>query len=382
MRILVVTNYYPNHRGGVELVAEQLAERLSSLHDARITWIATNPDDYDLQSGKYYKIEPVAASDFLSKILPFDLPFVCFTGRNHIKNAVKNCDIVHIHDYLSHIGKLAYSYAKKFSKPILFTQHVGQIPFKKKYYYQLHSFLNKNIGRKALRGASGRVFVSEKVMDYFERECGVTKASELIPNGVDHNIFNPVSRERINKIRAELGYKPDDIIYMFAGKFEEKKGIDVLRYLANNLPDVKWIMAGAGEKNPNSWGYHNVKVYSDRAGKSLAELYRIADLFVLPSYGEGFPLVVQESMACGTPVMISNDTLKGFKKLEKHCFNLAILDEKPEEKWLDKCRILSKKVEKLHELRDDTAKFAQKEWSWLKTTKKYHDLMLDIIRYY
>lgn len=382
MKILIVTNYYPEHRGGIELVAEQLAERLASLHDARITWIASNPNDEKILGGKYYQTIPVHTSEILSNFLPFDLPLVRFLSRNKIIKAVKNSDLVHIHDYLSHIGKLAFTYARRWKKPVLFTQHIGNIPFRQNYYYQLHSFLNKTIGKKVLRSANGRVFVSEKVMEYFERECGVTKASELIPNGVDHNIFNPVSRERINNIREKLGYNRDDLIFMFAGKFEQKKGLHILRYLANNLPQIKWIIAGNGNINPDAWGNRNVKVFSDRAGKTLAELYRIADLFVLPSYGEGFPLVVQESMACGTPVMISNDTLKGFQKLEKHCFNLAILDEKSEEKWLYKCQMLSDKIDKLRNLRDDTAKFAQKEWSWLRTTKRYHDLIMDIMRFY
>ena len=45
--------------------------------------------------------------------------------------------------------------------------------------------------------------------------------------------------------------------------------------------------------------------------EELRELYGSHDLFIMPSYGEGFPLVVQESLACGTPVVISIDTAHG-----------------------------------------------------------------------
>lgn len=382
MRIVLVTNYYENHKGGIELVAGRLAEQLSSLHDARITWLASDFDNYKPVIGKFYKTDPIKSYDFLSRFLPFDLPVISLSAMKKLKYHIKDCNLVHIHEYLSFINLFAINYAIKYKKPILITQHVGIIQYKNPFQRKLFSFLNKSLGKKVLRKADGRVFVSEKVMDYFESECGVMKANDLIPNGVDHNIFNPKNKEWIDKKREELGYKPQEIIFMFAGKFEAKKGLSIIEYLAKNMPEVKWILAGFGNIDPNKWNLRNVKVANNLDSKDLANLYRISDLFVLPSYGEGFPLVVQESMACGTPVLISKDTLKGFKKLEKHCFSVAILDEDAKEKWLDKCKILADKSDKLINLREDSAKFAQREWNWIKTTKKYHDLMINLIRYY
>ena len=77
----------------------------------------------------------------------------------------------------------------------------------------------------------------------------------------------------------------------------------MLRAAAEARPNLTFAFAGWGVIDPSSWGLANVRVYSDLAGPSLAELYQASDVFVLPSQGEGFPLVVQEALACGLPVV-------------------------------------------------------------------------------
>jgi glycosyltransferase involved in cell wall biosynthesis len=49
-------------------------------------------------------------------------------------------------------------------------------------------------------------------------------------------------------------------------------------------------------------------VFSDLAGPSIAPLYQASDLFVLPSKGEGFPLVIQEALDCGLPLVCRAET--------------------------------------------------------------------------
>jgi alpha-maltose-1-phosphate synthase len=94
---------------------------------------------------------------------------------------------------------------------------------------------------------------------------------------------------------------------IFVGRFVEKKGLAILRAVAARRPDLHFLLIGRGPISPENWGLPNVLVMGTQPQQTIAELYRAADLLLLPSVGEGFPLVVQEAMACGLPVICGSD---------------------------------------------------------------------------
>ena len=95
---------------------------------------------------------------------------------------------------------------------------------------------------------------------------------------------------------------------MFVGRFVEKKGLAALRELAINRPDCEFVLVGDGPINPASWGLQNVTLLGRRTRQELARLYRACDGLVLPSIGEGYPLVVQEALASGLSVYCGLDS--------------------------------------------------------------------------
>lgn len=127
-----------------------------------------------------------------------------------------------------------------------------------------------------------------------------------IPYGVDTNLFHP-GRSHARRL---LGLGQDDpiILVVAQGLDDPRKGIG---YAVRAIADVDALNlvvlllgAGGGHELVGSLGAHQVKplgYVTDRV--ALARCYAAADLLVFTSLAENFPCVVQEAMACGTPVL-------------------------------------------------------------------------------
>ena len=139
----------------------------------------------------------------------------------------------------------------------------------------------------------------------------------MIFNGVDTGSFRP-ARDAAEKAkwRHHLDFAQHRPVALFVGRFVEKKGLDVLRQAAALGSDIDWVFAGWGGLDPNAWGLANVFVRAGLTQASLAPLYRASDVLVLPSTGEGLPLVLQEAMACGLASVLNAETAAADDRLD------------------------------------------------------------------
>jgi glycosyltransferase involved in cell wall biosynthesis len=96
---------------------------------------------------------------------------------------------------------------------------------------------------------------------------------------------------------------------LFVGRLAKQKGLDYLIAAAKELPDMKFILAGKGEeeKRLKSIAPPNVEFLGFVSQEKLIKLYAKAQIFCLPSIGEGFGLVLLEAMASGCAIVSTID---------------------------------------------------------------------------
>ena len=123
----------------------------------------------------------------------------------------------------------------------------------------------------------------------------------MIPNGVNTKVFYPRNKY---EMRRELNLPLEDFICIFVGSFCARKGnLRVDRALKSCL-DVSTIFIGKGESfSPQSNCLFCGSVKHDEIAKYLCA----SDVFILPTLGEGCCNAILEALACGLPIISSED---------------------------------------------------------------------------
>ena len=307
MKVLIASAYFESHRGGIEIVAGCLAREMQR-QGAEVTWMATDDTLPPVPNSGSGVSVPIRAWNITERRLGVPMPLPGPGGVATIWRAVKATDVVLLHDSLYLTNVVALLSAHWHRKPVVITQHIAAVPYRNPLLRGLMAAANAVIARPMLAGAEQVVFISETVKAGFG-PVRYKSAPRLIFNGVDTNVFRvPPPKFDRDAARASLGLPARNPVALFVGRFVEKKGLHFIAQLALRRTDLTFALAGWGPLDPRAWGLPNVQVLSGLQGPSLASLYQASDVLILPSIGEGFPLVLQEALACGLPVICGKET--------------------------------------------------------------------------
>jgi glycosyltransferase involved in cell wall biosynthesis len=228
---------------------------------------------------------------------------------------VKSSDILHGHGFYVGTNYLFGREARLENKPLVYHVHGIFEPYilrRSRWKKQLVHWLfeDANFGHARLWRA-----LTLREADQI-RSRGIKAPIVVAPNGLnlnefpapanhDHDIETPMAGKLSKKRRRAL----------FLGRIHPKKGLDLLlpcwARLEKARKDWELIVAGPDENGylaharaiVESLGLENDVIFTGPVTRQpkRALLYS-ADLFVLPSYSEGFPMSLLEAMACGVPV--------------------------------------------------------------------------------
>ena len=130
--------------------------------------------------------------------------------------------------------------------------------------------------------------------------------------GLDGNHFANVSVDKAGK-REEIGVPEEAYMILSVGELNENKNHQVvIKALAEiNNPDIHYVIVGRGKlaeylQNLAESAGISEQVYVVGYRTDVPEFYKIADLFVHPSYREGLPVALMECLAAGTPCITSD----------------------------------------------------------------------------
>lgn len=171
----------------------------------------------------------------------------------------------------------------------------------------------------AMRAASGILPVSAFTRDVIHREAAVPMSRmRVVPDTFRAENFTP--GPKCPTLLQRYGLKPNQPVILTIGRLsasERYKGQDqillAMPSLIRELPDLHYILGGRGDDEQRlrqlcaELGLEkNVTFTGFIPEAELADHYRLADLYVMPSTGEGFGIVYLESLACGRPCLVGD----------------------------------------------------------------------------
>ncbi len=240
--------------------------------------------------------------------------FLSMRYSRQAKKLLQTMDIVHVHHpFLS--GRLALRYCRQANIPIVFTNHSRYDLYAQAYL----SMMPEEVSLGMLQAymppfcrAMDLVITPSAGMEKVLRELKVESHIEIVPNGVDLLSFQhatPLPREK-------FGYRPDDILVVYAGRIALEKNIPLLidsfDGVANAVPNVRLLLIGSGIQQFEDEIRTHIEKKSNRdrirlAGRipydQLPAYLAMCDIFATASVTEVHPLSVIEAMGAGLPIM-------------------------------------------------------------------------------
>jgi phosphatidylinositol alpha 1,6-mannosyltransferase len=313
MRIMIVTDMYPPMVGGVPTVTQGLAVDFANRGD-QVWVVAPSYGQRDVQRLEHkvhvYRFSSFEWPTYEELRIPF-LPILPF--RRLLKKV--DPDIIHIHSPVV-LGNIAQIVAGSLRKPVVVTNHY--LPINMSRSLSSDPLLGKTITTVSysylVHFCNRCEYVTAPTMTALNLlyEHGLRAPAQAISNGVDLKKFSPGDRDK--RLWQHFKLPQGRPLILSVNRLSQEKRIDVLiDAVAKMTRDAHLAIASTGPAEAGLRAQVEELNLKDKVSflgfvhdTDLAPLYRLADVFAIPSEAELQSLATMEAMACGRPVVAAD----------------------------------------------------------------------------
>ena len=200
---------------------------------------------------------------------------------------------------------------------------------------------------------------------------------ELLPRGVDSQLFSPAKRQQA--LRQSWGLRDQDIALLYVGRLAPEKNLDALKRCFDELQAryparrFKLIVVGDGSKRASLEASLPEAIFcGEQSGEALACHYASGDVFLFPSLSETFGNVVLEAQASGLGVVAYDEAAAGLHI--RHGYNGVLAMPGDEYAWIEAACWLLEAPETLRTLRLNARRHASRQ-SWAGIIEQFESLL-------
>ena len=294
---MITPSYYPI-RGGTEIVVQNLSIELNK--------IGVHTDIMTFNMDRKWNPKWKGKIELVDEVTVFKVPALNWFPTEHsprftlgvnlipgrFMNILKRYDVVHFHDDFSFPF---FSFLVR--KPKIFHLHGMNADFFRTY----------RLNRVILRHVADLYISISKQMQKDLASLGINKEKIVyLPNSVNTQLFCPQEQ------------KEDDLL-LFVGRITFSKGLHVLLEALRHIKkSVRLMIIGSVWSHKyyqdilkltemeNREGKHKITYLGAMDQADILKWYQKASIFILPSFGEGFPVVIIEALSCETPVVATH----------------------------------------------------------------------------
>lgn len=322
MKILhIIPEFYPaSAYGGTVEVAYQLSKELVRIGHEVTVYTSDAYDRYNRQKFQYSNIDGVKVYYFktISNRLAWDHRITFPPGMIlKLRKEIKDFDIIHLHGFRNLLNALTYYYAGKYGIPYVIHGH-GDLPilFGKQNLKKLFDIV---WGDKILQNAEGIIALTSLEAEQFIKFGVKEDRVHIVANGIDLSQYENIPPR--GEFKALYSIPSDTHVILFLGRLHPIKGVDLLirafEIVSKEIDNCVLVVAG-----PDDGSLPELKALAKELnlcekvlftgpiyGKDKFAAYYDADIYVLPSYYETFPMTVLEAWAFKKPVIVTENCM-------------------------------------------------------------------------